>query len=183
MVADQPSNPADQDWCPSCSTCPGHHFPTRRSRGLRLSVQQHPGGDPSPACATSSRMRTSAENFEDKRFGRSVRKSVHSPNSALQNDDTPKHEVRTGLRDSDKPQNRCHGALEHLVDRTRRMNPLRRLSNRLKVIRILWSCRNGHRVRFVGFYPLVFPVGPVTWGISVDPGQCGPPAFLQNHAW
>jgi hypothetical protein len=41
-----------------------------------------------------------------------------------------------------------------LVDKTRRMNPSRHLSNRLKVKRNLWLSRDDHRVRFVGFYPL-----------------------------
>ena len=34
------------------------------------------------------------------------------------------------------------------------MNPSHNLINRLKVIRNLWLCRDGYRVRFVGFYPL-----------------------------
>jgi hypothetical protein len=29
LVADQPANPTDKDWCPSRSTRPGHHVPTR----------------------------------------------------------------------------------------------------------------------------------------------------------
>ena len=41
-----------------------------------------------------------------------------------------------------------------LVDRTRRLSPLRLVDNRLKVIRNLWPSRDGHRVRFVGFCPL-----------------------------
>jgi hypothetical protein len=61
-----------------------------------------------------------------------------------------------------------------LVDRTRRMNPSHHLSNRLKIIRNLWPCRDGHRVRFVGFHPLVADLPPEQHRISSGtvPAMC-----------
>jgi len=60
-------------------------------------------------------MTMSAAKPERKRLDRYVRKSVHSPNWALQTDETPKPEVQNGLRDSDERQNHCHSAVEHLT--------------------------------------------------------------------
>lgn len=60
-------------------------------------------------------MTMSALKPERKGLDRSVRKSVHSPNLALQTDDTPKPKVQNGLRDSDERQNHWHSAVEHLT--------------------------------------------------------------------
>ncbi len=73
-------------------------------------------------------MRMSAAIFGGKRLDWPVRKSVHSPNRALNYDDRPKSKVQNSLHDMDERQNLCDSAFEQLT----------------------------------------LPVGPATWGISVE---------------
>jgi len=75
----------------------------------------HSFGHPAATCTTGSCTRVSTAHCGGRQLDRSVRKSVHSPNSALQYDDKPKTEVQNDFQDSDERQTRCHSALEPLT--------------------------------------------------------------------